>query len=216
MSVYGGKIYLPKLYQRDGRPMLQWGSKLLPLPDSKQVSLNYATANTGYSSPHMMVLFTEENTVKGAKNIYQAAFPIGLESGEQSAAEFLSLVTVDEEEAFKVHVRRPDPTAGIEWLDEAAGPDSKEIDVTILEAVTRKGSEEYGGKPYTTAVVLAPSIHPTRSYKVRTNSDTNAALQGPLKFPLNAPGVVRKAKKNLNLQDMTLKPENIDMEALVV
>ena len=214
MTVFGGKIYLPKLYQRDGIPMLQWGRSILTLPESDQIAYSYATANTGYSSPHVTILFTPEANVKKAKEIYQTSFPVAVEFGEQIAASFLSLVPVQESEALLQYVRRPDPTAGLQWIDEAMAEGTKEISVTVVDAVTRKGSEEYGGKNYTTVTVKAPSIPPTALFKLRTDSRTNATLQGPLKFPLNVPGIARLAKKNINLQEITLTMDNIDKSQL--
>jgi hypothetical protein len=215
MSVYSGKVYLPKLYQVSGTPQLQWGSKLLPIVASEKLFYTYVTGNTGYSAPHVSLIFTPESSVKGAKESYQVLFPISLVQGDNVPGEFLSQVPVDEEGALSSYVRKPDPTTGLRWLDDAAGPASKEIEVTVLDSVTRIGAEEYGGKPFTTATVKAPSIHPTEVFKVRTNTETNYKLQGPLLFPLNVPGVVRRAKKNLNLQDVTLTPDNIDMGALI-
>ena len=211
-SVFNGKIYLPKVYQRNGEPLIQWGTNLLALVESDKLNYSYSTANTGYSGPHVVILFTEEATVKKAKTLYKATFPVATESGENISSSFLSLVAVQENEALAEYVRRPDPTTGLRWLDESVPEGTKEINVEILDAVTRKGSEEFGGKLYPTATVKASTVHPTEVFKVRTNSDANATLQGPLKFPLNAPGVVRLAKKNLNLQDITLTEANIDFD----
>jgi len=124
------------------------------------------------------------------------------------------LAPVSEDEALNTYVRKPDPTTGLDWLDDFS-EDAKELDVVVLSAVTRKGDEQYGGKPFTTATVICPSIDAEKVFKVRTNTDANATLQGPLKFPLNVKGTVKRAKKNLNLQgDIQLTPDNLDMSKL--
>ena len=216
LTVFNSKVYLPKLYQVDSLPWIQWGTELLHLEDGPQLTYNYVTGSTGYTSPHVSIIFTPEAKVKGAKELYQVMFPISLEQGDDNVnANFLSQVAVDEEGALSAFVRKPDPTMGLEWLDEVAGPEAKEFTVQVLNAIVRKGSEEYGGKPYTTATVKCGELHPSQVFKVRTNTQTSATLQGPLKFPLNVPGVVRRAKKNLNLQELTLSPENIDTSKLV-
>lgn len=216
MSVYSGKIYLPKLYQKDSSPYIQWGLDLLPLGESGRLAYNYVSGSTGYTSPHVSLIFTPEAKIKGAKELYQVMFPISLEKGDDNApANFLSQVAVDEGGALETFVRTPDPTMGLDWLDDADESGGSELLVTVVDAIIRKGAEEYGGKPYTTATVKCPSVHPTKLFKVRTNTQTSATLQGPLKFPLNVPGVVRKAKKNLNLQELSLSPDNIDTSKLI-
>ena len=215
MTVFNSRVYLPKLYQIDGQPKLQWGRELLDVLPSNNLTYNYVSGSTGYTSPHISIIFTPEAKVKGAKELYQVMLPLALERGDDNAnANFLTQVAVDEQGALESFVRKPDPTMGLEWLDEAAEEGVKELSVTVVDAIVRKGSEEYGGKPYTTATVKCTDVHPSKLFKVRTNTQTSATLQGPLKFPLNVAGVVRRAKKNLNLQEISLTPDNIDTSKL--
>ena len=217
LTVFSSKVYLPKLYQVDGQPKIQWGTNLLDLVNSDKLTYNYVTGSTGYTSPHVSLIFTPESKVKGAKEIYQVMFPIAMETADDNAnANFISQVDVDEAGALESFIRKPDPTMGLDWLDEAAfESDAKELNVTVVNAIVRKGADEYGGKPYTTATVKCTQLHPSKVFKVRTSSQISATLQGPLKFPLNVPGCVRRAKKNLNLQEIVLTPDNIDTSKLV-
>jgi len=133
MSVYSGKVYLPKLYQKGGEAFLQWGTTLFPIEATEQLVYTYVTGNTGYNSPHLSLIFSPEAKVKGAKESYQVLFPISLESGDNVPGEFLSQVAVDEAGALSSYVRKPDPTMGLRWLDDAAEPTAKEVEVTVVE-----------------------------------------------------------------------------------
>lgn len=214
ISIFGGKAYLPKLYRTDeGLPILQWGKTQLDVTNEMpEMKYSYSTYSTGYSQPHLSMVFCDKGSLKEpAKDgkTYQVFFPIALVRGEQVPGEFLGLAPVVEADALTTYVMKPNPTIGLDYLDEAVEGDS-DVKVTVVNAVTLKGSEDFGGRPYTVATVLLEG----KLYKVRTNSATSATLQGPLKFPLNVPGVVRRAKKNLNLQQVSLTPDNIDFSKL--
>lgn len=214
LSLSGGKAYLPKMYRDDaGNPFLIWGGERMGIPASDQLKYSYTTYSTGYSSPHVAFIFTDEKTLKGSKNTFQAMFPVALIFGDERVpAEFLGLVSVNEQDAFLSYVQKPNPTLGLRFLDEAVDVDGGELVVKVLDAVTLKGAEEYGGKPYTLVTVKMPGNPET--FKLRTNQLTSSQLQGPLKFPLNVDGLVAKAKKNLNLKDMKLTIENFDKSKL--
>jgi hypothetical protein len=75
MSVFGGKVYLPKLYQVSGTPQLQWGAKLLPIVSSDQLVYTYVTGNTGYSAPHFPSFSPQKPKLKGPKNLIRFFSP---------------------------------------------------------------------------------------------------------------------------------------------
>lgn len=213
MSFNGSRLYLPKVYQQDGKPVLLWGSErieLSELPESVQIT--WANGDTGYAGAHAIILWTPDKKLKGAKDIYQTQFPLATIKGDTVTADFISLVGVSESEAFESFIMRPNPTMGLDWLDEEIEVDKGDsVKVTVVNAVTMPGSEQYGGGTYTTAVVRYPAEN-GELYKVRTNGDMKATLSASLvKFPLSAEGVVKKGRSKLNLCDVTLTEDDLDL-----
>lgn len=215
LSAYSGKLYLPKVYQNNGEPTLIWGGEKIKIDglskeQQEQVSFSYQSGNTGYPGAHLTAIWTPEAKLKGAKIVYQTQFPVGIVKAETEAdnphSDFLALVPISPQEAFESFVMTPDPTMGLKYIDEIT--EATEVELIVVNAVERKGSPQYGGGTYVTAVVEYPQGS-GKLYKSRCNRDMSATLQAPLNFPLSAPGKAKKTKTYLNLCDIELTAEDL-------
>jgi len=201
---FNKKGYLPKVYQKDGEPVLVWGGEIKPLKPSDKLNIRYVTGNTnGFANqPHAELIFSTDGPLASADEVFMCLIPIGTHYDKTSGGQFMALVQAQPKRAFLDFVQQPDPTMGLEYLD-TLGLDTTDLEVMVEDIIVRT-SQTFGSE-YATARVIFEGM----PFKVRCGRDVTAIAALKLRFPEPVKGYVSIGKTYLNLKSMDLTVVNM-------
>lgn len=199
ISSFGGKGYSPKVYHRDGEPMLRWGKSSYSLQQAFEgigVTVELAELDTGFREPHIVLSFDCE----ALGVIAIVAFPIAVERGVP-ATQFITGCKRDLAGTLRKHCRAMSPGQGLSDISEVLTKDA-DVDVTVVKVVWIK-------EDWLKAVVE----YDGQEYLVGTTGPARDALAAPIVIPTaRIPGKVKFFQKNFNIYHVFLRPEHLDLK----
>lgn len=173
LTLIGDKLYLPKLYQDNGNPVLQWGTKKLDIDlYAESYSVTFDMVNSGYMEPSIII--TTSN--------FDVAFPVGYKG--KDPVSWVTSALRSPKEAI-TQLMPLDPTVGL--VDLSTEEPDYEGPVTVIGVISREGKDFGKGK---TKVVTAAILLDGETYKVRVANSAMGITAPVLKQPMGVSGEI--------------------------